>query len=310
MIFNIQKCSIHDGSGLRTLVFFKGCPLRCKWCANPESQLYVKEVMESPSKCIGCGACIEECPEGAIVLTQDEGPIIQRDKCARCFNCTEVCYAGAKYEMGREITTDELFHEIQKDKIFYKMHGGGVTFSGGEPLTHPNDLTAIAKKCQENGISVMLESCGVGKYENFSKALPYVSGMFMDIKHIDPKVHKELTGSDNVDILENIRKIADYGIPIVARTPIIPGLNDSEDNIRGIAEFIASVPGITEYELLPYHEFGVNKYKALGREYPLRGLETPSEEKMDGLMKVANSVLASVNKECFVTRNNNRVVVK
>lgn len=160
MIFNIQKCSIHDGDGLRTLVFFKGCPLRCMWCANPESQSYQKEILESPVRCIGCGVCRSVCPEGAI---RDDGTI-DRDLCTGCFKCIDVCYAESKRIAGREYTVEELYHEIQKDKSFYSRYGGGVTFSGGEPLTHGAYLARIAKKCRDHKIHVMVESCGYARY--------------------------------------------------------------------------------------------------------------------------------------------------
>ena len=298
MIFNIQKCSIHDGEGMRTLVFFKGCGLRCRWCANPESQLFTPEIMESHTKCIGCMDCIQACPYDAIVLTEDGGKI-DRDKCTKCFKCTDHCYAGAKYVTGQDYEVEELFHEIEKDRMFYSMSGGGVTFSGGEPLSQPEFLTKIAKRCREEGIHVMLESCGFANYEKFKTVLPYINAMFMDIKHIDPERHKELTGQDNVLILENIRKIAEFGIPITARTPVIPGYNAEESNIRGIAEFIKTVPNIKDYELLAYHNLGESKYRALGRDYELHDVETPSREYMNHLVDAANDVLKGSGKTCF-----------
>ena len=310
MIFNIQKCSIHDGHGLRTLVFFKGCPLRCKWCANPESQEYHSEVMEAPSKCIGCGVCMKVCPLFCISI-QEDGPRIDREKCNNCFECTEHCYAHSKYKIGKEYTIEELYKEIEKDRAFYSIRGGGVTFSGGEPLTHAKYLTNIAKTCHERGIDVIVESCGVGNYSEFKEALPYINSMFIDIKHIDSEKHKELTGSGNELILDNIRRIAKFGVPITARTPLIPGLTATYENIKGIAEFICTIPEIKEYELLPYHQFGVNKYSSLGREYELVEIEPPLDEEVRALVKSANDVFKDCgDKVCFYTKDNSREIVK
>lgn len=308
MIFNVQKCSIHDGEGIRTLVFFKGCPLHCKWCANPESQSYQKEIMEFPKNCIHCGICEKNCPQSAISLDGDEY-IIDRGLCKKCFRCTDMCFAESKKIVGREMSAEELFKEVYKDRFFYQMNGGGVTFSGGEPLTHPDLLMETAKKCKAYGISTAMESCGVGNYEEFKKALPYIDSMFMDIKHIDPDKHTELTGQGNEKILENIRKIAAFGIPVTIRTPVVPGCNDSVENIMGIAEFIAQVPGIVEYELLPYHELGRNKYTALGKPYELDGVKPPSDESIEEKVAAANAILMPHGKCCFYTKNNTRQVI-
>lgn len=309
MIFNIQKCSIHDGHGLRTLVFFKGCPLRCKWCANPESQAYGPEIMETPSKCIGCMACTKVCPQGAITL-QEKGPLIDRDKCINCFKCTDRCYAAAKEPIGEDYDIEELYRLIDRDREFYKINGGGVTFSGGEPLTHPKYLTKIAKLCHERGIDVNMESCGVGNYEEFKHALPYISHMFFDIKHINSQIHQEITGSGNELILENLKKIAKHDIKITIRTPIIPGLNDTVDNLAGIAEFLRGIPEIKEYELLAYHQFGAGKYAALGRDYSLAEVEPPSDEKMRELVQCVNDVFDGSDKICFYTKDNTKEIVK
>ena len=310
LLFNIQKCSIHDGNGLRTLVFFKGCPLRCKWCANPESQDFDREIMESPGKCIGCGTCISVCSSDAIVPTENGLKII-RDKCTKCFKCAESCYSGAKYVIGKEYSTEELYKEIEKDKVFYSIQGGGgVTFSGGEPLAHAGELTKIAKLCRKRGIDVAIESCGMGNYEEFKEALPYINNIFLDIKHMDTNVHKKFTGAGNELILSNIKKIASHGINITVRTPVIPGINDSEKNITDTARFIKDIPQITAYELLPYHKFGVNKYTALGRPYELNDIEPPEDNEMRALVKAANAVFNNTDKICFYTKDNEKIIVK
>ena len=309
MIFNIQKCSIHDGHGLRTLVFFKGCPLRCQWCSNPESQAYGPEVMESQGKCIGCMACIEVCPRSAIT-PQADGLKIDRSSCNNCLKCADRCYAASKYPVGRDYGVEELYKQIERDRGFYDIKGGGVTFSGGEPLTQPRYLTEIARVCREGAIDVAVESCGVGNYDEFKSALPYISSMFLDIKHIDPEKHKALTGTGNDLILHNVRLIAQSGVPVTIRTPVIPGLNDSRENLLGIANFLQTTPEIKEYELLAYHEFGANKYEALGKTYKLKGLEPPSDETMRDLVRCVNGVFQGTDKVCFYTKDNTREVVQ
>lgn len=309
MIFNIQRCSVHDGSGLRTLVFLKGCPLNCLWCANPESQSYQYDIMEFPARCIGCGACEKVCPKKAISLIDGEYKI-NRELCNRCFKCADVCFAEAKRVVGKESSVEELFAEIEKDRPFYSLYGGGVTFSGGEPLMQPKFLTEIAKKCHESGMNVAIESCGYGKYENFKAVLPYVDYAFLDIKHIDSHKHKELTGVGNEIILKNVQHIAEFGIPITARTPIIPGYNDSSENICGIAEFLSTLSSVNDYELLPYHNLGESKYNSLGIPYEIKGVKTPEDSEMRELVKQANEILKSYGKECFFTKDNEKEIVK
>ena len=303
MIFNIQKCSIHDGTGLRTLVFFKGCPLRCPWCANPESHAHGRDIVEYLSKCIGCGMCRKRCPVSAI----GEDGRIDRSRCLEgCTECTDICYAEARRNVGKTYTIDELYEEIKKDKVFYDIRGGGVTFSGGEPLLYGKYLEDISRKCWENRISVCVESCGCSKFENFAGALPYIDSMFMDIKLIDSKKHREVTGVGNELILENIWKISEYGIPLTIRTPVVPGYTDSPENISGISRFITGLPSVSEYELLVYHNLGESKYGALGRDYDLKGTKPPSDDEMLALTKLANSILQPHNKSCFYMKDNRK----
>ena len=302
MIFSIQKCSIHDGDGLRTLVFFKGCPLKCLWCANPESLSYQPEIMESPVRCIACEACKAACPNSAI----SGGYSIDRSLCAKCFKCVDICYAESKRIAGKNYSIEELYKEIEKDRPFYSLYGGGVTFTGGEPLTHASYLKEIANKCHDNRINVVVESCGYGNYEDFKQALPYIDAMFIDIKHIDPTKHKMLTGMDNALILDNTRRISEFGIPITVRTPIVPGYTDTLENISGISEFISTIPTIKEYELLPYHNLGESKYNSLGTPYALKGVSPPSSQEMGKLVECSNKILQSHGKECFFVKDNTR----
>lgn len=308
MIFNIQKCSIHDGVGLRTLVFFKGCPLNCLWCANPESQSYEKEVMEIPRKCIHCGACQKVCSESAISLT-DERFEINRSSCKKCFKCIDVCYAESKKLVGDEKDVQSLFKEINKDRLFYQMNGGGVTFSGGEPLMQPEFLTEIAEMCKKNGISTSIETCGYGNYEKFKEALQFIDSIFIDLKHMDSDIHKKLTGKGNELILRNIKAISTHGIPITIRTPVVPGCNDSVENIKAIASFIKGIPNVIEYELLPYHSLGNSKYASLGIPYALEDVMPPSDNQMIELVKLANQILQPFGRQAFYTKNNKKEII-
>ena len=306
VIFNIQKCSIHDGEGLRTVVFFKGCPLRCPWCANPESQQYRQEIMELPSRCIGCGACKKKCKNQAIGADL----LIIRDRCKHCFDCVECCYAEAKKVIGSEYTIEELFNEIEKDKQFYEIFGGGVTFSGGEPLSHGKYLEDICRKCHENEIHVTIESCGHGDFSEFAPALTYIDSAFIDIKVFDSQQHKALMGMDNALILSNIRKISEMGIPTTIRTPIVPGYTDSWEYISAIARYVLTLDSVQSYELLPYHNLGESKYKSMGIEYKLRGIEPPSDETMRDLVKRVNEIFTDSGKACFWVKDNNKEVIK
>lgn len=307
MIFNIQKCSIHDGNGLRTLVFLKGCPLHCLWCANPESQSYQEEIMEVPRKCIHCGACQQVCPESAISLIDNEF-IIDRNLCKKCLQCVDVCYAQSKEPAGREMDADAVFKEIYKDHLYYELYGGGVTFSGGEPLTQPELLTEIAKKCRCFKINTAIETCGYGDYEKFKKALPYIDNIFFDLKHIDSDVHRQLTGEGNEVIRYNLESISRHNIPITVRTPVVPGYNDDPANITGIASWIKDIPNVQEYELLPYHNLGSGKYASLGRPYALSDVMPPEDAQIIQLVKLSNQILQPFGKQCFYTKKNKKEI--
>jgi glycyl-radical enzyme activating protein family len=254
-------------------------------------------------------ACIKECPRSAIALRAD-GPKIDRTLCVNCLKCADRCYAASKYPVGTDYDIEELYRLIDRDRDFYRIKGGGVTFSGGEPLTHPQYLTEIARICHQRGINVAVESCGMGNYDEFKHALPFVSSMFLDIKHIDSKTHKTLTGAGNELILHNIRRIAQSDIQVTLRTPVVPGLNDSLENMAGIAEFLSTIPQIGEYELLAYHQLGAGKYDALGRPYELGDLQPPSDERMRELVKCVNDILKGGDQICFYTKDNNREIVR
>ncbi|CAK7077034.1 MAG: Benzylsuccinate synthase activating enzyme [Eubacterium sp.] len=303
LVFNIQKCSIHDGPGIRTIVFLKGCPLRCPWCANPESQSYLREIADTQSHCISCGICIEKCPKHCIFLDENGHGVIDREICNRCGICTEVCYAKSKRFIGEKMTVKEIIQKVERDKTYYTNSKGGVTFSGGEPLTHPKFLLQAARECKKHGISVAVETCGFADYQLFEPVLEYIDLFFIDIKEIDSKQHKVLTGHGNEKIIENIRKIDAFGSRIIVRMPVIPGYNDRIENFKGIAELAASIQHAEGVELLAYHALGAHKYEMLGRKYALKAVKTPKNEKMLEYVDQMNTILMPAGKRCWFEQN-------
>jgi len=296
-VFNIQKFSIHDGPGIRTVVFLKGCPLKCLWCANPESQKTEPELEVFPENCIKCGECIKVCPNNAISFGA-KGIQVDRKKCTNCGICTEVCYSQTLKFIGEEKSVEEVLSEIAKDEAFYKNSGGGYTLSGGEPLKQSEFCIELIKECKNKGYHGAIETSAFGDTKVFKEITELLDFMYIDIKHMDASVHTKGTGVSNKLILKNIREIQDIAKEIVIRTPIIPGYNDSEENIRSTAEFCKDLKAVHKWELLPYHKLGVNKFKSIGRKYKLDDLETPSKGEVLKLVATANKILKPVEKEC------------
>ena len=236
--FNVQRFSTEDGPGIRTTVFFKGCPLRCAWCHNPEGLSPCPELMWYDVRCISARDCLSACPVDALALTPD-GIRIDRAKCTACGDCVAACPAGALEVIGREWTPEELFAEIQKDTVFYETSGGGVTLSGGEPLAQADFVLALARLCCEAGIHVALDTCGVAAWQRYERILPLVDMVLYDLKIFDASRHQSGTGVDNDRILENARRITATGIPLWIRTPIIPGYTADAANIAALGDFIA-----------------------------------------------------------------------
>lgn len=303
-IFNIQKCSIRDGRGMRTSVFFKGCGLHCLWCANPEGISFEPEITLNPQNCIACNGCMRNCPTGASRLDENGAPVYQRDQCTSCGRCADLCPTEARKLNGQDYTVEQLFKRIYQDRFYFQHSGGGVTFTGGEALMQPEFLLAISKKCREYGVNVAIETCGCGDYEKFAPCLDYIDFIYFDLKHMDSEQHQKWTGQRNERILENLRRISQHGNEIIVRTPVIPGINDSEENIRETARFILPLASVQKYELLAYHKLGVNKYKLLGKPYLLEEIQEPTAEHMFHLVDVANEVLAPAGKKCFYNLNN------
>lgn len=268
-IFNIQKFSLHDGPGIRTTIFFKGCNLRCSWCANPESQQTCSQLTLDREKCTGCGSCAALCPSQAREM-KDGHPAVRAHACTLCGKCMEECPAGAIGREGSDMTVEEVLAEALKDAAFYRQSGGGVTFSGGEPLLQQEFATALARSLHENGVSVAIETAAAVPAAHFREFLHEVDYVHIDLKHCDSARHRVGTGMGNEQILENICAVRDSGLPYLVRIPVIPGFNDALEDAAGFAKLLVSL-GIQAVQLLPFHQMGEKKYSLLGREYAHAG---------------------------------------
>lgn len=288
-VFNIQGYSIHDGPGIRTTVFFSGCPLRCLWCQNPESCTMEPKLFFMSEKCIGCGKCVPVCPNGAITIIDGKAKT-DRDKCNACGECVKVCPTEAREIVGETKTAGEVVKKVRQDELFYKTSGGGVTISGGEVLMQPEFALAILKLCKQAGIHTAIETCGFAKWEVFSKVLEYTDLVLYDFKHMDSAKHKEGTGVGNELILENAIKVYhEAKKPIAARVPTIPGYNDSRENISALAQFIVEKLGKdVKVHLLPYHHLGESKTERMEGEVVFSA-EVPTDEHMEELRALVES---------------------
>lgn len=266
IIFDIKKYAVHDGPGIRTTVFLKGCPLNCGWCHNPEGQSSQEELFYNSEKCLAdCRECLTACPHQAIIK-DSTGISIQESKCQLSGQCAEACPTNALRIIGRRISVPELMKEIKKDQIFYENSKGGVTFSGGEPLVQIDFLDALLDKCRNQDIHTVVDTCGYSSFENFEKIMDKVNLFLYDLKIMDEEKHIQFTGVSNKLILDNLKKLGRAGKKIFIRIPLIPGMNDSQENARKTARFLRSVPGIHRIDLLPYHRAGTQKYTQLKRE--------------------------------------------
>lgn len=284
IIFNIQRFSVHDGPGIRTTVFMKGCPLHCPWCSNPESQDFALSLMARDVLCRGCGACVEACAQEAITITPEAGRRIDRAQCNGCLLCAQACLYHALHICGASMETDEVLREVLKDRVFYKNSGGGMTVSGGEPLAQSGFVMQLLEQSKREGLHTALDTCGYGPWADLEALLPFVDLLLFDIKHLDSSEHKRTTGRGNELILENLEKAAGL-VPLWLRIPLIAGFNDSPDHIKRIA-LLGKAMGAQRISLLPYHEGGRAKNEQLGRPDQLAGVKAPSDQHIHTLQGI------------------------
>jgi pyruvate formate lyase activating enzyme len=294
-IFNIQRFSIHDGPGIRTTVFLKGCPLRCFWCHNPEGLRKPVEIQFHGARCIGCRDCVTACRHGAQIL-DERGRVYDRTRCVACGDCVAVCFAEALQQAGRVVRVEEVVEEVLRDRAFYANSGGGVTLSGGEPLLQPAFALAVLAACRQAGIHTALETTTCCAWETLEPALPVTDLWMVDIKHLDPEKHRAATGVSNERILANIRRLAAAGKPVVFRIPVVPGVNDTVEEIAAIASFVRGLSALRaddgaglSLELLPFHRLAEDKYASLGLAYQAAHLAPPTRERLSALVEAARA---------------------
>ena len=284
VIFNIKKYAIHDGPGIRTTVFFKGCPLSCWWCHNPEGltmptqRLYIKE------RCIGCGECIKVCPQEANSLSS-RGVITDQSKCIKCRTCAQACPSEAIEFIGKTSTVDDVVRKIGRDIIFYDESNGGVTFSGGEPLMQPGFLLELLDACGKLEIHRTVDTAGYADAKILMSVAEYTELFIYDVKHMDSEKHKKYTGVSNEQILSNLELLAGHGVNIKVRIPVIPGFNNDNENIDRTGSFISSLPGVSNVNLLKYHDSAIAKYKKIGVKYLLKNVLPSSEHELKSIKK-------------------------
>ena len=304
VVFSIQRFSIHDGPGIRTTVFLKGCSLRCFWCHNPEGIHPKPDIQFFPDRCIGCDECIRVCKHGAAIKVNDVR-VYDREKCVVCGECVDTCYAGARVLTGKVMTVDEVVSDILQDRAFYETSGGGVTLSGGEPVLQPNFTHALLQRCKAEGLHTAIETCGNVRWEDEERMLPVTDLIMMDLKHMDSAKHRWATGAPNERILAAARKFAETDKPIIFRIPVIPTVNDTREEVAAVAVFVRELVDLRNrqrgngnetisLELLPFHRLAGDKYRSLDMDYRARDLKAPAKELMAALANAAREYAIEV----------------
>ncbi len=286
-VFDIQKGSFHDGPGIRTVVFLKGCNMRCFWCQNPESLSAKPQVMFYAEKCIGCGKCVGACPNHCHNFA-DGTKSFKRDECDSLARCVEACDAQALKLSGKQMSVEDIMQTLMQDYEMYQISGGGLTISGGEPLLQAQGCASLLECAKERGINTAIETCGNVPFKNFDAVLPFLDLIFFDLKILDKTLHAQHCGCSNDLILKNIKRLASCGVQMTVRTPIIPGINDNEEFVHNVSSMLSTY-GIKEYELLAFHKLGRSKYRALDMEYQADNLKTPLPEQMNQLRGIVKS---------------------
>lgn len=275
LIADIKRMTLHDGPGIRSTVFVKGCPLRCLWCHNPESISAKPQMLYHENLCLHCGSCDEACPENAV-----KSGVIDRNICTGCGKCTENCFREALTLSGTPMTAEEVFNSVIRDKCYYNS-GGGVTVSGGEPLLYTDFTAELFSMLKKEQIHTALDSCGEVPFSHFEAVLPYTDLVLYDVKGMDPMRHKANTGKSNERILENLRRLGQLGVPVEVRYPLIPGHNDAPEELRAAAEFLAGIPSLIDVKLLPFHNMARNKYRAAGLPDTTPDVQVPDEAALE-----------------------------